>query len=88
MKLTMLAAAVGLAATALVSGAEAKTFSRADANGDGIVSREEFNAQWGAAPRRFAFADANRDGVISKGEFWRTRPFARRALLPVRDPGR
>ena len=45
--------------------APAATRSRADSNGDGLVSQDEYLA---VANQRFGRMDANKDGVVDQGE--------------------
>lgn len=83
MKKLLLAAALGTSALAGVAAAQAGTppqrqpgMARADANNDGIVTREEFLAQ---VEQRFQRLDTNRDGQLSAEE--------RRAGRPERRAG-
>ena len=47
------------------SGHKGKMFERTDANGDGVISHEEFSAK---AERSFKKMDANSDGKVTKEE--------------------
>ena len=51
---------------------------KADANGDGVITRAEFDAQSAA---RFAAMDANKDGKIEKSEM--PQPRRRRGMTPA-----
>ncbi|MHC9234118.1 EF-hand domain-containing protein [Pseudooceanicola sp. 502str34] len=69
-----------LAAPALAqSGArQAAAFGKADANGDGVISRAELMARKGAM---FDRADRNGDGLIDQAEANRLRQMAKRAAV-------
>ena len=50
------------------------TFEKMDANGDGKVTQDEFQAAWAdLLKKRFAALDANGDGVITKDEMEKAR---------------
>ena len=71
----LVAAAVPFAAWATAAGPSAwdrvvmeATFSKADTNDDGQVTRAEA-LRWGILPERFDVLDVNRDGALDLEEF-------------------
>lgn len=80
-------AGIALAQAAPTSPPPARGHMRADANGDGVVTRAEFLAQAGA---RFDRMDANHDGKLTPDEmprFGRRRGSANGDTPPPPPPG-
>lgn len=63
-------------------GGPAMAMKKADTNGDGAISRAEFDAQ---SAERFAKLDTNRDGKIDAAEMQAQRDKARDAMRKMRE---
>ncbi len=63
-------------------GGPAMAMKKADTNGDGAISRAEFDAQ---SAERFARLDTNRDGKIDAAEMQAQRDKARDAMRKMRE---
>lgn len=68
MKQLVITIALGMATTAAVAGEAKMSFSEADANSDGAITRAEA-ASFAALEQRFDAVDENSNGLIERQEY-------------------